>query len=107
MLQTRVSETIPLVTDPQGVVRIGKTRVTLDTMISAFFEGASVEEIKEQYPSLQPSDIYVVIDYYLRHQAEVDIYLRERQRLAAEVRQETEKRFNPIGIRDRLLARRA
>jgi len=47
-----------------------------------------------------------VIGYYLRHQAEVDDYLLERQRLTTEVCQEAERRFNPVGIRDRLLARR-
>jgi hypothetical protein len=47
-----------------------------------------------------------VIGYYLRHKIEVDAYLLERQAHANEVRQEAEKRFNPIGIRERLLARR-
>jgi hypothetical protein len=47
-----------------------------------------------------------VIGYYLRHQAEVDEYLLERQRLKSDVRQEAQRRFNPVGIRDRLLARR-
>ncbi len=97
---------IPLVTDANGVVRVSKTRITLDTVVTAFLEGATAEEIREQYPSLHLWDIYFVIGYYLEHQAEVDTYLRERQRLAAEVQQEAEKRFNPIGVRDRLLARR-
>ncbi|MBE9106775.1 hypothetical protein IQ229_18110, partial [Nostoc cf. edaphicum LEGE 07299] len=61
---------------------------------------------KEQYPSLHLWDIYLVIAYYLQHQGEVDTYLLERQRLATEIQQEAEKRFNPIGVRDRLLARR-
>ena len=30
----------------------------------------------------------------------------ERQGIVAEVQQEAERRFNPVGIRDRLLARR-
>jgi uncharacterized protein (DUF433 family) len=97
---------IPLVTDANGVVRISKTRVTLDTVVTAFLEGATAEEIGEQYPSLHLWDIYFVIGYYLRHQAEVDTYLLERQRLSRKVQQEAEKRFNPIGVRDRLLARR-
>ncbi|MEH1910103.1 hypothetical protein [Nostoc sp.] len=42
----------------------------------------------------------------MQHQAEVNAYLLERQRLATEVQQEAEKRFNPMGVRDRLLARR-
>jgi uncharacterized protein (DUF433 family) len=106
MLVVPTSEPIPLKTDPNGVIRIGKTRVTLDTVVTAFLEGATAEEIAEQYPSLQLADIYSAIGYYLRHQAEVDAYLLERQRLAAEVRQEAERRFHPVGIRDRLLARR-
>ena len=97
---------IPLMTDANGVVRIQGTRVTLDTVVTAFLEGATAEEILEQYPSLQLSDIYTVIGYYLRHKTEVDAYLLERQRLAQESRKEAEKRFNPVGIRDRLLARR-
>ncbi len=97
---------IPLMSDANGVVRIQGTRVTLDTVVTAFLEGATAEEILAQYPSLQLSDIYTVIGYYLGHKTEVDAYLLERQCRASEVRQEAEKRFNPVGIRDRLLARR-
>jgi len=60
--------------------------------------------MREQYPVLQLSDVYSVIGYYLRHKAEVDAYLHERQHHAAEVKLEAEKRFNPVGIRERLLA---
>lgn len=101
-----VTEPAPLAISTDGAVRVGKTRVTLDTVITAFLEGAIAEEILEQYPSLELSDIYSAIGYYLRHKAEVDIYLLERQKLSAEVRQDAERRFNPIGVRDRLLERR-
>jgi len=100
-----IADPIPLVTNADGAIRISNTRVTLDTVITAFLEGATAEEIREQYPSLQLSDIYSTIGYYLRHQLEVDAYLLERQQIAKRVRQEAEKRFNPVGIRDRLLAR--
>ncbi|PSB06030.1 hypothetical protein C7B69_24630 [filamentous cyanobacterium Phorm 46] len=106
MLLLPTADPIPLVTDENGAIRISKTRVTLDTVVTAFLEGSLAEEIKDQYPSLQLSDIYSVIGYYLRHQTEVDAYLLVRQQLASEVRQEAEKRFNPIGVRERLLARR-
>jgi len=99
-------EPAPLEVDAEGVVRVGKTRVTLDTIVVAFLEGATAEEIAEQYTSLQLSDIYSAIAYYLKHRTKVDVYLLERQRQATVVRQETEQRFNPIGIRERLLARR-
>ncbi|NMG20818.1 DUF433 domain-containing protein [Brasilonema bromeliae] len=100
-------EPTPLEVDANGVVRVGETRVTLDTVVTAFLEGATAEEIGEQYTSLQLSDIYSVLGYYLRHKAEVDAYLLERQRQAAMIRQEAEQRFNPVGIRERLLARRS
>jgi uncharacterized protein (DUF433 family) len=63
MLLVPTAEPIPLVTDANGVVRISKTRVTLDTVVTAFLEGATAEEIREQYSSLRLSDIYAVITY--------------------------------------------
>ena len=99
-------ESAPLETDAYGVVRVAKTRVTLDTIVTTFLEGCTPEEIGEQYPSLQLSDIYLVIGYYLRHRDEVHTYLAERQHQAKVIQQEVEQRFNPVGIRDRLLARR-
>jgi uncharacterized protein (DUF433 family) len=102
-----VDTPIPLKTDIDGVVRVGNTRVTLDTVIAAFKEGAIAEEIVSQYPSLLLADVYAVIGYYLQHQAEVEVYLSQRQQLANEVRQQNEARFNQQGIRERLLARQA
>lgn len=103
---TIAAEKAPLVADAYGVVRVAKTRVTLDTVVIAFLEGCTPEEIGEQYPSLQLSDIYLVVGYYLKHREEVHTYLAKRQQQANLIKQEAEQLFNPIGIRDRLLARR-
>ncbi len=100
-----VTEPTPLKPNADGVVLVGNTRVTLDTVIAAFLEGTTAEAIVEQYPSLHLADVYSVIAYYLRHKTEVDAYLKIRQERAAQIRQENERRFNPIGIRDRLMAR--
>ena len=67
MTLTIALEPAPLETDTHGVVRVAKTRVTLDTVVTAFLEGCTLEEIEKQYPSLQLSVIYLVIGYYLRH----------------------------------------
>jgi len=101
-----VAEPLPLSTDPDGVIRVGGTRVTLDTIAAAFREGMSAEGIVEQYPSLRLDDVYFVIGYIIRHSDVVDAYLGERQQAAADVRRENEARFSPIGVRERLLARR-
>src|SRR5689334_8168702 len=99
-------EPVPLSTDADGVVRIGGTRVTLDTIVAAFREGATAETIAEQYPSLRLDQVYTVIGYYLRHQDEVNEYLERRRREAARVRQENEAQLPQVGIRDRLLWRK-
>lgn len=101
-----VAESAPLTVDADGVMRVGATRVTLATVVAAFHEGATAETIVQQYPSLTLADVYAVIGYYLRHQADVDAYLAEQQEEADRVRQQNEARFNPVGVRERLLARR-
>ena len=101
------TEPVPLATNQDGVARVGGTRVTLDTVVAAFEEGATAEEIGLQYPVLKLPDIYLVIGYYLRHRAEVEAYLQQRQELADRIYEENKKRLDPDGLRDRLLARRA
>jgi len=100
------AEPIPLETDADGVVRVRGTRVTLDTIVIAFNEGATAEEIVHQYPSLHLAEVYAVISYYLRRRSDVEAYLRQRQQQADEIRKQNESRFDPHGVRDRLLARR-
>jgi uncharacterized protein (DUF433 family) len=100
------ADPIPLTSDAEGVVRVGSDRVTLDTVVAAFREGMTPEGIVEQYPTLQLAEVYSVISYVLNQRATVETYLRGRQRLAEAVRQENEARFDPAGVRDRLLARR-
>ena len=97
---------MPLAADVDGVVRVGSTRVALDTVVAAYCEGMTPEGIVEQYPSLRLADVYSVLGYVLSHEGEVERYLRDRQRLAEAVRRENEARFDPAGLRDRLLARR-
>jgi len=99
-------EIIPLQADSDGVVRVAGTRVTLETVITAFSEGATAEEIAQQYPSLNLADIYAVIGYYLRHSEEVTDYLQQRKVQADAARKRNELRYDPHGVRNRLMSRR-
>ncbi len=99
--------TVPIERTPDDVLRITGTRVTLDTVVTAFLHGATAEEIVLRYPSLQLADVFAVFSYYLHHQIEVDAYLQQRQQQAELVRAQNEARFPADGIRARLLARRA
>lgn len=96
----------PLQAHSDGVVRIAGTRVTLDTVVSAFLQGATPEEIQQQYPSLDLPQVYSVVAYYLYNPTEVDAYLQQRAQRIAEVRRQNEARSSLVGVRERLLARK-
>ena len=101
------TDPIPLRTDRDGVVRVAGTRVTLDTIVTAFRQGATAEEIAQQFPTVPLPDVYAVIGFYLRHRAEVEAYLEEGRQEAEAIRRKYESRLDRQGIRDRLLARRS
>ena len=98
------TQPLPLTVDTDGVVHVGGTRVTLDTIIYAFLDGATAEEIVQQYPSLSLSDIYSVLGYYLKQRTLVNKYLQRREKLAAKIKRQNEARFDPEGVRDRLIS---
>jgi len=89
-----------------GVLYVGTTKVPLDTIVHAFNEGATPEEIVWRYPTLDLSQVYAAVSYYLQNRPEVENYLRERAARHTEIKAEAEARFKPQGIRERLLARR-
>ncbi|HEX2172279.1 MAG TPA: DUF433 domain-containing protein [Dehalococcoidia bacterium] len=106
MALTIEAVTTPLTLDSDGVARVGGTRVTHDTVVSAYDEGATPEEIVAQYAPLDLADVYAVISFYLRHRTEVDAYLRRQAEWAAEVRHLNEARSGQHGLREHLLTRR-
>jgi uncharacterized protein (DUF433 family) len=106
MAEALTTEPMPLVFGPDGVMRVRGTRVTLETVLAAFAEGATAEEIAQQYPSISLADVYQVIGYGLRHSSELEPYLARRRRDILETRRSNESQWPPDGIRDRLIARR-
>ena len=97
---------IKLTKTEAGVLRIGNSRVSLDTVIIAFGQGATPEQIVEDYDSLELGEVYAVISYYLQNREEVENYLAQRNVERDKLRRQIESRSNLQGIRERLLARR-
>jgi uncharacterized protein (DUF433 family) len=95
----------PAIREDDGTLRVGRSGVTLETVLWAFQEGASPEIIQRQFPSLELADIYDVIAYYLRQRQTVDDYLREREQVYHETNAQLERDFPQDGTRARLLAR--
>ncbi len=98
---------LPLVRDADGTLRVGGTRVTLDSIVGAFQEGLTAEEIAQQYPSVALADLYEVLGFYLRHQMELDRELTDQRAKSQQQRAAYDGQHDPVGIRQRLLARRA
>ncbi len=100
-------EAPPLKEDPSGAIRIGQTRVLLELVIQAFRDGATPEAIVQRYDTLNLPDVYAVIAYFLKHSAEVDEYISQRERKGNEVRSQIESQQGDLReIRERLLKHR-
>ncbi len=108
MISTPTAVDVPLRTDEDGTIRVGKSRVILDLIIYAFRRGETPETIVDQFPTLALPDVYLVVGYYLQNRDMVDDYIRQRETEAEEQRREFEKRFPPKTLtREMLLARLA
>src|SRR5262249_36771781 len=99
---------VPLRSDGGSGLRVGDSRVSLDTVIEEFENGADPEGIVNAYPTLRLADVYAVIAFYLRHQDEVKEHLRQREEEAERLQQEIEaKQPGRSELRSKLMARRA
>ena len=101
-----MAEKPPMMLDQDGVIRVGGTRVSIDTVLAAFQNGCTPEAIQSKYPSLHLTHVYGAITYYLNHTCEIDDYLAIRRVAIEAAEREIEERFPSEGVRERLLARR-
>jgi uncharacterized protein (DUF433 family) len=105
-LETLVAEPPPLRMEEGGVIRVGQTRVTLDSVLYSYNEGCTPEEIVMKFPTLRLGEVYSVIVYYQWNRSMVDDYLEQRRQEAEELRREIEARHPIAEVRERILARR-
>lgn len=103
---SQATTTVPLTKDEAGVLRVAGTRVSLDSVIYAFNEGATPEEIAQDFPTLGLAAIYAIVSYYLQNRPEVEQYLEQRKVRREELKRKVESRHSPQGLRERLLNRK-
>ncbi|MBZ5607655.1 MAG: DUF433 domain-containing protein [Acidobacteriia bacterium] len=70
------------VTSDQNVYRVGATGVSLDSLVYLYREGMSPESMVESYPTLTLEEVHGALAFYLAHQAEIDAYVAEGDRIA-------------------------
>jgi uncharacterized protein (DUF433 family) len=90
--------------DEFGVLRVGNSRVMLDSVVAGFRQGHSAETIAQQYPALSLEDVYGAIAYYLANQAEIDQYLRRQDDVWKQAREKANAVTSPVIQRLRGLA---
>lgn len=83
-------------TDSNGVMRVGETRVMLDSIIVAFNQGHSAETIQQQYPALGLEEVYGAIAHYLANKDEVDSYLQRQDGVWEHWRQKANEQSAPV-----------
>src|SRR5512135_2748314 len=98
-------QVVPLTTDETGTVRVGGTRVTLDTLVSLYEQGLTAEEVQIELPVLNLPDIYAALSYYLTHREALRAYLNDRRAEADQLRAEVIASSGQSLLRDRLMAR--
>jgi uncharacterized protein (DUF433 family) len=95
----------PLIISDDGTLRVKGSRVTLDVIVRQFKQGATAEQILEDYPSLNLRDVYGAIYYYLDHEEEVEEYLKTQKDAAAETRKFVERKNDGKILRDHIRAK--
>jgi uncharacterized protein (DUF433 family) len=77
---------------PEGGWRLAGTRVSLDSIVHAYWEGRMPETIAADLPSLSLEQIHGAIAYYLGHREEIDRYLTEQDSRWQQLQQESAAR---------------
>lgn len=70
----------PYIEERDGGLYVAGTRVSLDSVVIHFQEGASPERIVHSFPTVRLSSAYGAIAYYLENEKLIDDYIAEGQR---------------------------
>lgn len=96
---------IEYVQKQQDVYRIRGTRVSLDSLVYAWWAGQSAETIAQSFPVLSLEQVYGAIAFYLAHKEAIDRYL-EQQRADYEAKRQAAREADPMFYQKMATARR-
>ncbi len=103
LLERLQAPPIPLRIDEDGALRVGETRITLETVLIGFQNGSSPEELVLQYPVLKLEDVYTLLAYYLHNRALFDQFLESIRHEAEAKFAHYERLYPTADLRKRLL----
>ena len=100
------TQRVPIAVDEKGFWRVEGTRVGVDVILQQYLDGASADQIAEDFPSVIPCQIYGIIAYYLQHRDEVNAYLKEAENKASVLRDRIDSESGNRELRELLQTRR-
>jgi len=81
---------------PAGAWRIAGTRVSLDSVVHAYWQGRLPEAVVADFPSLTLEQVHGAIAFYLGHRAEIDAYLSDQDARWRQFQQESAAKHGPL-----------
>src|SRR5258706_15166965 len=78
-------QSVPMSAAEDGTIRIGNTRVSLESVVLHYEQGATAEEIVLRFPALRLADVHSCLAYYLNHHDELHEYMTRQQKNAQEL----------------------
>ena len=81
------TQEVPLSVAEDETIWIANTRVSLESVVHHYEQGATAEEIALRFPALRLADVHSCLAYYLNHQEKVHEYLARQQQRADELRE--------------------
>ena len=97
----------PFLPDAHGTLRVGGTRVTLETLLGKYALGDSIEGLHEGFPTVPLSELHAVVCYYLRNRPELDTWLAFKTAEWERIRADDEAAHGGAEWRRMILERRA
>jgi uncharacterized protein (DUF433 family) len=79
-----------------GGWRVADSRVSLDSVVYAYWDGKSPEAIAEEFPTLSAEQVYGAIAFYLRNREEIDEYLSQQDTKWQQLAAESEAQHGPL-----------
>ncbi|MEM7537306.1 MAG: DUF433 domain-containing protein [Chloroflexota bacterium] len=95
-------EFLPLRIGKDNAIVISGTEVPFSAVINAFGAGKTPEGITHQYPVLNLADVYSVLGYYLRYQAQVDNYLKRQKSQRQSAAQSLKTKDDSVDWQDKM-----
>lgn len=80
----------------EGGWRVADSRISLDSVVRAYWEGKSPEAIAEEFSTLTIEQVYGAIAYYLHNRAEIDEYLSQQDAKWTQLAAQSDASHGPL-----------